>query len=164
MKGKSKRKRGYSLVELTIAMVVTIVLMSSIISLVAAVLKESERSTKDYGLSSELLLARQGLYTWFNSFAGYESGGEEYKFVNDLESGYEGVNVYKDGEVVSSIYFDDLNRKLVSDDFGGYPTFSLIYFMTFDVYDDNVIKVSILYDGCRQPIVYLFSGKDFSDD
>jgi len=161
MTKSKKSRRGFSLVELTIAMVVTMTLLSTIATLLVCVINERKRAVTDYEISNELVLVKNYTSGWFNSYVGYEEDSPKYDFVVFSEDFDGGINVTDEtGSVVSSLTFNTENKTLSSASYGTI-TFKYIDYITFTAYD-NAIKLSVSHRGCAQPMTYILSRKDFS--
>lgn len=163
MTKRNKSRRGFSLVELTIAMAVTLTLMSTIATLLVCVINERKRAVEDYDISSELVLVKNYTNGWFNDYVGYGEQAEKCSFALFSDEDFNsGVNVKNGGTVVDSLTFNSENKTLSSATYGT-VTFSYIDGISFTVYD-NVIKLSVSHRGCAQPTILILSRKDFSDE
>ena len=163
MTKRNKSRRGFSLVELVIAMAVTLTLMSTIATLLVCVINERKRAVEDYDISSELVLVKNYTSGWFNAYVGYGEQARKYSFAVFADEDFNGgVNV-KDGEtVVAALTFNSENKTLSSESYGT-VTISYIDGISFTAYD-NVIKISVSHRGCAQPMILILSRKDFSDE
>jgi len=164
MKNKTEGKRGFTLFEMTIAMTVTIILMSTIFSLTVSVLRERERAAEDYAVSTELLLVRNGLGLWYNEFSGYRSGESEYLFEKDDENGGVKVISKTDGAEISYILFDSAACSLKSSVFPSDIVFEKVTGVSFTVFDGKVVRADVVYKGSLQPTVIILSGMVISDE
>ena len=167
MKVTARRsRRAFTLVELVISLVVTMILLGSIATLVVMVIRQSERNEHDTAVVRDIALAHTAVYTWYDAFSGYELGVDGVErcviTVSDPE-GNRAVTVTRGGETVGEMRFDAEADTLRTT--GGSVVaalFTQIDDMRFDVYDDRVLKVSVWYDGKPTPLVYLLTPMEFS--
>lgn len=161
MKKNHSKKRGFTLVEVVITLAVTIILMTTITSLIVAVVSERRRSVGDYDVSNDLYFAENAVYDWFNRFAGdsftltekKDENGYTYGVIATVPGGETGDNAEYE------ISFDSENKKLTTPGYSGGWTFSAISNITFTLLNENTIKVNITYDGASVPVSMLLSGR-----
>ena len=160
MKKNHSQKRGFTLVEVVITLAVTIILMTTISSLIVAVVSERRRSVGDYDVSNDLYFAENAVYDWFDNFAGSsftlsaetDENGEIYGVIATVPGGATGDGTeYK-------ISFDAENKKLITPEYTDGWSFSTISNVTFNL-NGNTIKVNITYDGASVPVSILLSGR-----
>lgn len=176
MKKKLSRKRGFTLVEMIITLAVTIILVTSIASLIVAVVNERMRSGNDYNVSADIYFAENAVYDWFDNFAGDDSvtlageSGRDGKIC--------GITATVPGEATGvpaaeyRIFFDARNKRLITPKYTDGWTFSKIIDIDFEIYaadadgagadgafGKDVIKVNITYDGSSVPVSILLSGR-----
>lgn len=163
MKTKQSRKRGFSLVEMVITMAVTIILLSTITSLIVAVVNERKRSANDYDVSNNLYLAKNAVYDWYDNFA-----GENYTVVTPTEDN--SITVTAAGKTFT-ITYNESENKLITPKYNGLYL-SAVENMTFEVLNADgsptgdtpsagatVIRVKIKYRGGSQPLTMLLAGR-----
>lgn len=163
MKKNHSQKRGFTLVEVVITLAVTIILVTTIASLIAAVVRERRRSVGDYDVSVDIYFAENAIYDWFDNFAGDSFTLTEEKG----EDGYiYGVTAIVRGGKQYKISFDKENKKLTTPKYSDGWTLSAISNITFEIYTahadgttGNVIKASMSYEGANVPISILLSGR-----
>lgn len=163
MKKNHSQKRGFTLVEVVITLAVTIILVTTIASLIAAVVSERRRSVGDYDVSVDIYFAENAIYDWFDNFAGDSFTLTEEKG----EDGYiYGVTAIVRGGKQYKISFDKENKKLTTPKYPDGWTLSAISNITFEIYTahadgttGNVIKASMSYEGANVPISILLSGR-----
>lgn len=165
MKIKQNRKRGFSLVEMVITMAVTIILLSTITSLIVAVVNERKRSANDYDVSNNLYLAKNAVYDWYDNFA-----GETFTAVTTTEDNSNSITVTAAGKTFT-ITYDKGEKKLITPKYNGLYL-SAVENMTFEVLNADgsptgdtqsagktVIRVKIKYRGGSQPLTMLLAGR-----
>lgn len=163
MKKNHSQKRGFTLVEVVITLAVTIILVTTIASLIAAVVRERRRSVGDYDVSVDIYFAENAIYDWFDNFAGDSFTLTEEKG----EDGYiYGVTAIVRGGKQYKISFDKENKKLTTPKYPDGWTLLAISNITFEIYTahadgttGNVIKASMSYEGANVPISILLSGR-----
>lgn len=163
MKKNHSQKRGFTLVEVVITLAVTIILMTTISSLIVAVVSERRRSVGDYDVSVDIYFAENAIYDWFDNFAGDSFTLTEEK---DEDGNIYGVIAIVSGGRQYKISFDKENKKLTTPKYPDGWTLSEISNITFEIYTahadgttGNVIKASMSYEGANVPISILLSGR-----
>lgn len=152
MKRKTIRKRGFSLVETIITLAVTIILLSTITSLIVAVVDARKRSVTDYEVSNNLYLAKNALYDWYDDFA-----GENFTAVVDPDGGIAVTAADK----TFAVTFDKNSKTLTTPKYDGLalPTIDDIAFAVKSADGVDAIEVRIAYRGGSKPITMLFTGR-----
>lgn len=174
MKKKANRKRGFTLVEMVITIAVTIVLMSTITSLIVAVVDERRRSAVDYEVSNNLYLAKNAVYDWYDNFAGetftalLTSSGEIGGVTITTAAGDFAFSFNKTEKTLTTPKYNRLFLSSLED-------------ISFSIYnadgtpfdgttpggagsvENPIIKIQIAYRGGSKPVTMLLTGRVYQN-
>ena len=158
MRNKLAGKKAFTLVELAVAMAVTVVFLALISVLLVTLLDEKEETNQDARIAYELLLAESRVESWFYAFSTVEQGQSACTF-EVLPENLNKVSAYRNGEVVGTISYDVENKSLISSDRERVTEFKDITNVTFEVIDGKAVKITISFESLKTPIVRLFTQK-----
>ncbi len=158
MQNKLARKKAFTLVELAVAMAVTVVFLALISVLLVTLLDEKEETNQDARIAYELLLAESRVESWFYAFSAVEQGQSACTF-EVLPENLNKVVAYRNGEEVGTISYDSENKSLISSDRERVTEFKDITNITFEVIDGSAVKIVISFESLKTPIVRLFAQK-----
>lgn len=157
MQNKSGKK-AFTLVELAVAMAVTVVFLALATVLLANVLDEKEDTNKDALIAYELLLVETRVESWFYNFSTIEQGKTPCTFAIYGEN-KNVVVAYRDSEEVGRITYDSENNKMISSDRERVTEFKDVTDVSFEVVNGNAVKVIISFESLQTPVVRLFTQK-----
>ena len=158
MQNKLARKKAFTLVELAVAMAVTVVFLALISVLLVTLLDEKEETNQDARIAYELLLAESRVESWFYAFSAVEQGQSACTF-KVLPENLNKVSAYRNDELVGTISYDVENKSLISSDRERVTEFKDITNITFEVINGNAVRITVSFESLKTPIVRLFTQK-----
>jgi len=150
------RKKAFTLVELAVAMAVTVVFLALVSVLLTTVLKEKERVNEDALISYELLLVESRVESWYNTFSAFDRSVAPCVFTVD---GNRLVSVRDDVEQ-GWIEYDADSATLISSDRDRVIELKEIVDVQFEVKaDGSTVVMSVYFESLTTPIVQMFTLK-----
>lgn len=150
---KKKRRRGYTLFELVVAMAVAAALLTVAGTAVLSVVNENRRANEGYELAEELSELSDCLKEWTNKT---ELLGGEKTVETFADGNMVGFRVISSGTTVGKFCFDKEEKTLETDEV--LLTFRLINDVEFAVYDDMLKVVAHYGEGGR--VVFLSAKRE----
>lgn len=171
---KTNRKKGFTLVEMVVAMTLMLIVVSMITALVMTIVKSAEKNERDGRIYSDLYFAETSIKNRLNRYEEYTSDGlvydiaavepdnadeGTYKIVSegdylaifpaatDISVGFKPTAVMRFDNAQRSIIYSDVYEKLLLE------TVDRITFMK----GESAVKVSIFYNEYETPYVLLIA-------
>lgn len=151
-------RKGFTLVELTIALSVTAVLLTIISALILSVVKQKEHSFADYSASTEVTLAYTAVSEWYDFVI---NNNHEIQVQYQENS----ILIYDKQDGLCYLSFDKLAKKLTFDKNNGGTVFTATFeevtdinFVFFD--DENkVLKTTVFFSENSEKISFILAGR-----
>ena len=161
MKAKISQKKGFTIAELAVALAVTIVLLGSIVTLLSLVINQAQQNEQDAKVVNDLTVVRTTVHDWFYTFFDYDAD-QAPCVLQAVDATNCGVLVCRDAENVGEINYD-AETKVLSMKGASLSSIQLevIDDIRFTIYEKNVMKVSVWYNGKSTPVVYLLSPAEY---
>lgn len=170
MKNEIARKKAFTLVELAVAMAVTAVFLALTSVLLATVINEKKESDQDSQIAYEYLLLHTRIEKWYESCSSIdvENGQDVCTFLvtTELDENYNEKRTFiarRDGKDAGWLCFDNSNQSLSSSDAEWVDEFDNVTNVSFEVFDQTIVKVTVTFNSFENPVVYLFTQSGLSD-
>lgn len=156
---KLTRKKAFTMVELAVAMAVTVVFLALATALLANVLDEKEDTNKDALIAYEMLLVESRVESFYFSFSKIDPEQTEWTFEKGSDNELFAKRTVEGVEETHHISFDTENQTLQSTDRDRITEFKQVVNVVFEVLSDNSVKITVTFESLKTPIVRLFTLK-----
>lgn len=151
-------RKAFTLVELTIALSVTAVLLTIISALILSVVKQKEHAFSDYSASTEITLAYTAVSEWYDFVI---NNNHEIQIQYQENS----IKLCDKQDGLCYLSFDKLAKKLTFDKNNGGivfdATFEEVTDIDFVYFDDEnkVLKTTVFFSENAEKISFILAGR-----
>ncbi len=174
--GKTCRKKGFTLLEMVIAMQLLLIVSTMIMALIFSITKSAQRNNREGKIYSDLFFSELAIKNWFNKYDEYKDGEPkydiavvmpsdenegEYKLSSSAEGQYMAVfqaetDISESFTPEAVVYFNEEYSSIVFTDRFGSVLLESVNSITF-YKGENAARVSIKYDGGSSPYVLIIA-------